>query len=75
MERLVVHPQRLVAHLDGRVIRSLIPEHLIFKLVGVHVVTDDQALEVLSTLVHERAKHLKCRKHTCVIFVNPTTIT
>jgi len=52
------------------VIARLVPEHLIFKFIGRTGVADDEAFVVFGALVHELTEHFKCRKHTCVIFVD-----
>ena len=57
------------------VVARLVPEHLVFKFVGRTGVANDEAFVVLGALIHELAEHFKCRKHTCVIFVDTFAVT
>ena len=57
------------------VIAGLVPEHLVFQLVGGGGVADHQTFIILGTLVHELAEHFKGWKHTCIILIDTTAVT
>ncbi len=74
VQLLVQRPELGRAHAKVVMRLGLVPENLVFDAVALGIVVDHQALEVLSTSIHCRAKNLESWKHACIVLVNALAI-